>query len=48
MRHIFHRPSVITLAKLADTTPGTMADDLGCLAAMASLSFVAWFLLVLA
>jgi hypothetical protein len=30
-----------------DTTPGTLADDLGCLAALASLSAVAYILLVL-
>jgi len=30
------------------TTPGTLTDDLGCLAALASLSAVAYILLVLA
>jgi hypothetical protein len=35
------------VAAALDTTPGTLADDLGCLAALASLSAVAYILLVL-
>lgn len=35
------------LATALRTTPGTMADDLGCLAALTSLGAVAYILLVL-
>jgi len=37
-----------TLAAALRTTPGTLADDLGCLAALISLGAVAYILLVLA
>lgn len=36
------------LVRALDTTPGTLADDFGCFAALASLGVVGWFLLVLA
>lgn len=36
-----------TVAAALHTTPGTLVDDLGCLAALASLSAVAYILLVL-
>jgi hypothetical protein len=35
-------------AKALNTTPGTLADDLGCFAALTTLSAVAYALLVLA
>ena len=36
------------LAAALGTTPGTLADDIGCLAALGSLSTVAYLLLVIA
>jgi hypothetical protein len=35
-------------AKALNTTPGTLADDLGCLAALTAIAAVAYALLVLA
>jgi hypothetical protein len=37
-----------TRIKVLSTTPGTLADDLGCLAALTSLAAVTYALLVLA
>ena len=36
------------LTRALSTTPGTLADDLGCVAALAMLAAVAYALLVLA
>lgn len=40
--------SALALLRKLDTTPGSTADDLGCLAAMLSLAGVAYIMLVLA
>jgi hypothetical protein len=48
MHRISPRPRAQALIRSLHTTPGTLADDLGCLAALISLAAVAYFLLVLA
>lgn len=42
------RPTAQALIRSFQTTPGTLADDLGCLAALTVLAAVAYALLVLA
>lgn len=47
MHRIFLRSRVKAFVRATDTIPGTPADDLGCLAALASLGVVGYILLVL-
>jgi hypothetical protein len=47
MHRAYLRTRAKSLAKALHTTPGTLADDLGCLAALISLAAVAYILLVL-
>ena len=42
-----HIPRAESSLRALHTTPGTLADDLGCLAALISLAAVAYILLVL-
>lgn len=48
MHRAYLRPRDKSLVKALNTAPGTLADDLGCLAALISLAAVAYILLVLA
>jgi hypothetical protein len=47
MHRICSRSRAHAPLRFISTTPGTLADDLGCLAALLSLAAVAYILLVL-